>query len=64
MGEFKDNLGKIGDTGESVRTKLDRFSLTYRATPTTLEKSPFELLMNRQPRIRLSALRTKFKTGS
>ena len=59
MGEFKDKLGKIGDTGESVQTKLDRFLLTYRATPTTLGKSPSELLMNRQPRIRFSALRAK-----
>ena len=33
VGEFKDKLGKIGDTGESVQTKLDRFLLTYRATP-------------------------------
>ena len=51
VGEFKDKLGRIGDTGESVRTKLDRFLLTYRATPTTLGKSPSELLMNTQPRI-------------
>ena len=59
VGEFKDKLGKIGDTGESVQTKLDRFLLTYRATPITLGKSPSELLMNRQPRIRFSALRAK-----
>ena len=51
MGEFKDKLGKIGDTGESVQTKLDRFLLTYRATPTALGKLPSELLMNRQPRL-------------
>ena len=25
VGEFKDKLGKIGDTAKSVRTKLDRF---------------------------------------
>ena len=49
--EFKDKLGKIGDTGESVQTKLDRFFLTYTATPTTLGKSPSELLMKKQPRI-------------
>ena len=42
-----------------MQTKLDRFLLTYRATPTTLGKSPSELLMNRQPRIRFSALRAK-----
>ena len=51
VGEFKDKLGKIGDTGESVQTKLDRFLLTYRATPSSLGKSPSELVMNRQPRI-------------
>ena len=51
MGEFKDKLGKIGDTGKSVQTKLDRFLLTYRATPSSLGKSPSELVMNRQPRI-------------
>ena len=60
-GEFKDKLNKIGDTGETVQTKLDRFLLTHRATPTSLGRSPSELLMNRQPRIRFSALR--FKTS-
>ena len=47
VGEFKDKLNKIGDTGETVQTKLDRFLLTHRATPTSLRKSPSELLMNR-----------------
>lgn len=61
VGEFKDKLNKIGDTGETVQTKLDRFLLTHRATPTSLGKSPSELLMNRQSRIRFSALR--FKTS-
>ena len=61
VGEFKDKLNKIGETGETVQTKLDRFLLTHRATPTSLGKSPSELLMNRQPRIRFSALR--FKTS-
>ncbi|XP_015774284.1 PREDICTED: uncharacterized protein LOC107352468 [Acropora digitifera] len=59
VGEFKDKLNKIGDTGETVQTKLDRFLLTPRATPTSLGKSPSELLMNRQPRIRFSTLRFK-----
>ncbi|CAB4041554.1 Hypothetical predicted protein, partial [Paramuricea clavata] len=45
--------------GEPLQTKLDRFLLTCRATSTGLGKSPSELLMNRQPRIRLSALRAK-----
>ena len=40
VGEFKDKLSKIGDTGESVQTKLDRFLLTCRSTPTSLGKSP------------------------
>ncbi|XP_015748172.1 PREDICTED: uncharacterized protein K02A2.6-like [Acropora digitifera] len=59
VGEFKDKLNKIGDTGETVQTKLDRFLLTHRVTPTSLGKSPSELLMNRQPRIRFSTLRFK-----
>ena len=59
MGEFEDKLDKIGDTGESVQTKLDRFLFTYRATPTTLGKSPSKVLMSRQPRIRFSELRAK-----
>lgn len=59
VGEFKDKLSKIGETGEPLQTKLDRLLLTYRATPTRVGKSPAELLMNRQPRIRFSALRAK-----
>lgn len=58
VGDFKDKLHKIGDTGESLQTRLDRYLLTYRATPTSLGKTPSELLMNRQPRLRLSALRS------
>ena len=42
-----------------MQTKLDRFLLSYRAAPTALGKSPTELLMNRQPSIRFSALRAK-----
>ncbi|XP_028418458.1 uncharacterized protein LOC114543815 [Dendronephthya gigantea] len=53
----------MGDAEEPLQTKLDRFLLTYRATPTELGKSPSELLMNRQPQIRLSALRAK-KSGN
>ena len=41
--------------------KLDRFLQTHRATPTALAigKSPRELLINRQPRLRFSVLRDK-----
>ncbi|PFX28231.1 Transposon Tf2-6 polyprotein [Stylophora pistillata] len=59
VGEFKDKLNKIGDTGEPLQAKLDRFLLTNRATPSSFGKSPSELLMNKQTRIRLSALRSK-----
>ena len=59
VGEFKDKLNKIKDTGDTVQTKLDRFLLTHRATPTSLGKTPAELLMNRQPRIRFCSLRFK-----
>ena len=59
VGKFKDKLSKIGNTGESLQTKFDRFLETFRATPTALGKSPSELLINRQLRIRLSALRAK-----
>ena len=59
VGEFKDKLSKIGNTGESVQTKLDQCLLTNRARLTSLGKSPSELLINRQPRIRLNALKAK-----
>ena len=58
VGHFKKKMSKIGNTKEALQTKLDRFLLTYRATPTSFGKSPSELLMNRQPRIWLSMLRT------
>ena len=44
---------------ESLQTKLDRFLQTHRATPTALGKSPRELLMNGQPRLRFTLLRDK-----
>ena len=44
---------------ESLQTKLDRFLLTYKATPTALGTSPRELHMNRQSRPRFNLLRAK-----
>ena len=44
---------------ESLQTKLDRFLETLRATHNALGKSPRELLMNRQPKLRFSVLRAK-----
>ena len=62
VGFMKETFKKIGKTNESLQSKIDRFLLTYRATPTKLGKSPAELLTNRQPRTRFNALRfTKTK---
>ena len=44
---------------ESLQTKLDRFLLTHKATPTALGTSPRELQMNRQSRLRFNVLRAK-----
>ena len=46
-------------TQKSLQTKFDRFLQNRSATPTALGKSPRELLINRQPRLRLSVLRDK-----
>ena len=54
LGEFKDKLDKIRNTSESLH-----FLLMNRITPTASEKSPFQLLMNRETRLRFSALRAK-----
>ena len=59
MREFKDKLDKIGNTGETLQPKLDRFLLVDRITPTASVKLPFQLLMNRETRLRFSALRAK-----
>ena len=42
-----------------MQTKLGRFLLTYRVRPIAFGMSLSELLMNKQPRIRFSALRAK-----
>ena len=44
---------------ESLQPKLDRFLQTHGATHTAFGKSPRELLMNRQPKLRFSVLRAK-----
>ena len=59
LGEFKDKLDKIRNTSETLQTPLGRFLLMNRITPTASEKSPFQLLMNRETRLRFSALRAK-----
>ena len=55
VGEFKNKLDKVGNTSKT----LDRFLLMDRITPTASEKLPFQLLLNRETRLRFSAQRTK-----
>ena len=43
----------------SLQPKLDRFLQTHGAKQTAFGKSPRELLMNRQPKVRFSVLRAK-----
>ena len=50
-------MKEFGQTGESIQERIDRFLLAYRTTPTSIGRSPSELLTNRQPRIRYNALR-------
>ena len=57
VGIFKQKMNEIGHTGESLQTRLDRFLLAHRTTPTSNGKIPVELLMGRQVRTRFSALR-------
>ena len=59
VGEFKDKLDKIRNSSETLQTPLGRFLLMNRIMPTASEKSPFQLLMNRETRLRFSALRAK-----
>ena len=56
VGHFKSKMKTLGSTGD-LDTKLQRFLLSYRSTPTTNGKSPAELLMNRQPRLRFDWLK-------
>ena len=57
VGLFKSKMKEVGQTGESIQERIDRFLLAYRTTPTSIGRSASELLTNRQPRIRYNALR-------
>ena len=57
VGHMKLSLKKMGRTEEPLQSRIDRFLLTYRVTPTHMIKSRSELLMNRQPRTKFNALR-------
>ena len=57
VGHFKTSMKKMGDKQEDLQVKLDRFLFTNRTTPNASDRSPAELLMNRQPRIRYAALK-------
>jgi transposase InsO family protein len=59
VGHFKKKISQMKDTNDSLKVKLDKFLFTYRVTPTTLGKSPAELLMNRQPKTRFDVLRSQ-----
>ena len=56
VGYFKAKFRAMGDSG-SLSTKLHRFLLMHRSTPTANGKSPAELLMNRQPRLLFDVMR-------
>jgi transposase InsO family protein len=58
VGHFKASMRKLGKTSDNLQVKLDRFLLANRTTPNASGKSPAELLMNRQPRIRFAALKS------
>ena len=57
VGHFKTSMKKMGEKQEDLQVKLDRFLFTNRTTPNASDRSPAELLMNRQPRIRYAALK-------
>ena len=57
VGLFISKMKEFGQTGESIQERIDRFLLAYRTTPTSIGRSPSELLTNRRPRIRYNALR-------
>ena len=58
VGHFKSKM-KVLVQSADLDTCLQRFLLTYRSTPTSNGKSPAELLMGRQPRLKFDALKAK-----
>ena len=43
VGYWKESLKKMENISESIQSKIDRFLLTYRATPTHMGKSPSDV---------------------
>ena len=58
VGHFKAKMKAMGTEGDDLDTRLQRFLMTFRSTPTANGKSPAEMLFNRQPRLRYDALKT------
>ena len=59
MGHFKQSLKALSadDSVGDLQTKLQRFLFSHRATPTSMGKSPSEMLMQRQMRTRFDNLK-------
>ncbi|CAM1309442.1 Uncharacterised protein g5157 [Pycnogonum litorale] len=57
VGYFKHKLTQMHSRPSTLTADLDRLLFTYCTTPSAIGKTPAELLMNRQPRIKLGALR-------
>ena len=58
VGHFKSKM-KVLVQSADLDTCLQGFLLTYRSTPTSNGKSPAELLMGRQPRLKFDALKPR-----
>ena len=56
VGHFKAKMKLLG-LADCLDTRLQRFLLTYRSTPTSNGKSPAKLLMNREPCLKYDALK-------
>ena len=59
VGHFKTKTTQMKICNEPIPVRFDKFLFMYRVTPTTIIKSPAELLMNRQPKTRFDSLRQK-----